>query len=59
MSSRAKVVDEITVYKLEMKNHDVEIKIASINKIYRDGFYNVILTKSDNIKKKMWTILIY
>ena len=28
-------------------------KIASINKIYRDGFYNDILTKSDNTKK-MW-----
>ena len=27
-------------------------KIAFINKIYRDGFYNDILTKSDNIKKK-------
>ena len=31
-------------------------KIATINKTYRDCFYNDILTKSDNTKK-MWDII--
>ena len=38
LSSRAKVVDEITMYKLEMKNHDVEIKLPPLIRYIETAF---------------------